>query len=88
MQSPQDWLRPARSPVSAPRPRYFPVETKETVEQTIRSPKELDVFSIQVSLAAPYPGTELYEQARLNGWFVKQDKSDLVLVVGVARRKT
>ena len=29
-------------------------------------------------LAAPYPGTELYEQARLNGWFVKKDKTDLV----------
>jgi len=31
-----------------------------------------------VSLAAPYPGTELYEQAKLNGWFVKKDKTDLV----------
>ena len=26
----------------------------------------------------PYPGTELYEQERLNGWFVKKDKTDLV----------
>ena len=26
------------------------------------------MFSIQVSLAAPYPGTELYEQALANGW--------------------
>ena len=33
----------------------LPVETKETVEQTIRFAQELDVFSIQVSLAAPYP---------------------------------
>jgi hypothetical protein len=33
--------------------------------------KELDVFSIQVSLAAPYPGTELYKQATENGWFSK-----------------
>ena len=54
------------------------METKETVEQTIRFAQELDVFSIQVSLVAPYPGTELYEQARLNGWFVKKDKTDLV----------
>jgi hypothetical protein len=29
-------------------------------------------------IAAPYPGTELYEQARLNGWFTKKDKGDLV----------
>ncbi len=56
----------------------LPVETPETVENTIRFAQELDVFSIQVSLAAPYPGTELYEQARLNSWFVKQDKADLV----------
>ena len=33
---------------------------------------------MQVSLAAPYPGTELYEQARLNGWFAKKDKAALV----------
>lgn len=56
----------------------LPVETKETIEQTINFAKELDVFSLQVSLAAPYPGTELYEQARLNGWFVKKDKTDLI----------
>ena len=56
----------------------LPVETKETIENTIRFAQELDVFSIQVSLAAPYPGTELFEQARLNGWFVKKDKTDLV----------
>ncbi|HEY9508468.1 MAG TPA: hopanoid biosynthesis associated radical SAM protein HpnJ [Verrucomicrobiae bacterium] len=56
----------------------LPVETKETIEQTIRFAQELDVFSLQVSLAAPYPGTELYEQAKLNGWFTKKDKTDLV----------
>jgi hopanoid biosynthesis associated radical SAM protein HpnJ len=56
----------------------LPVETTETIEQTIRFAQELDVFSLQVSLAAPYPGTELYEQAKLNGWFVKKDKTDLV----------
>ena len=36
------------------------------------------MFSLQVSLAAPYPGTELYEQARLNGWFAKKDKAALI----------
>jgi hopanoid biosynthesis associated radical SAM protein HpnJ len=56
----------------------LPVETKETIEQTINFAKELDVFSMQVSLAAPYPGTELFEQAKMNGWFVKKDKTDLV----------
>ena len=56
----------------------LPVETRETIEETIRFAEELDVFSIQVSLAAPYPGTELYEQARLNGWFAGRDKTDIL----------
>jgi len=56
----------------------LPVESKETIEESIRFAQELDVFSLQVSLAAPYPGTELYEMARQNGWFVKKDKTDLV----------
>ena len=56
----------------------LPVETKESIEQTINFAKELDVFSLQVSLAAPYPGTELYEMARQNGWFVKKDKTDIL----------
>ncbi|MEI6357401.1 MAG: hopanoid biosynthesis associated radical SAM protein HpnJ, partial [Verrucomicrobiota bacterium] len=54
----------------------LPIETKETIEQTINFAQELDVFSLQVSLAAPYPGTELYEMAKQNGWFVKKDKTD------------
>ncbi|MBM3879029.1 MAG: hopanoid biosynthesis associated radical SAM protein HpnJ [Verrucomicrobia bacterium] len=61
----------------------LPVETRETIEQTIRFAQELDVFSIQVSLAAPYPGTELYEMARQNGWFAKQDKTDILLGDGL-----
>jgi radical SAM superfamily enzyme YgiQ (UPF0313 family) len=56
----------------------LPVETRESIENTIRFAKELDLFSLQVSLAAPYPGTELFEMARQNGWFVKRDKTDLV----------
>jgi len=30
---------------------------------------ELDVDTIQVSLAAPYPGTELYRQAMTQKWY-------------------
>jgi hopanoid biosynthesis associated radical SAM protein HpnJ len=56
----------------------LPIETRQTIENTINFAKELDVFSLQVSLAAPYPGTELYEMAKQNGWFVKKDKTDLV----------
>jgi hopanoid biosynthesis associated radical SAM protein HpnJ len=54
----------------------LPGETPETIRQTIEFAKSLDVFSIQVSLAAPYPGTELYRQALENGWFHRGD--DLV----------
>ena len=56
----------------------LPVETPQTIQNTIDFAKDLDVFSLQVSLAAPYPGTELYEMARQNSWFVKKDKTDLV----------
>ncbi|MFM2295741.1 MAG: hopanoid biosynthesis associated radical protein HpnJ [Verrucomicrobiota bacterium] len=57
----------------------LPVETQQTIQNTMNFAQELDVFSIQVSLAAPYPGTELYEQAKLNGWFSQcKDKSDIL----------
>lgn len=56
----------------------LPVETRQSIENTIAFAKELDVFSLQVSLAAPYPGTELFETARQNGWFAKRDKTDIV----------
>jgi radical SAM superfamily enzyme YgiQ (UPF0313 family) len=46
----------------------LPGETRETIEETIRFACELDPHTIQVSLAAPYPGTALYEEARRNGW--------------------
>ena len=46
----------------------LPGETRETMRQTIAYARELDPDSIQVSLAAPYPGTELYAQALANGW--------------------
>lgn len=57
----------------------LPVETPQTIQNTMDFAKELDVFSIQVSLAAPYPGTELYEMARQNGWFTSKNKTDLVV---------
>jgi hopanoid biosynthesis associated radical SAM protein HpnJ len=47
----------------------LPGETHATVRETIEFAKEIDPFSLQVSLAAPYPGTELYRQAKENGWF-------------------
>ncbi len=46
----------------------LPGETRETIEETIRFAAEINPHTIQVSLAAPYPGTELYRQAVGEGW--------------------
>ncbi len=58
----------------------LPGETRETIKQTIAFAKEIDPDTLQVSIASPYPGTELYQQALDNGWFVT---SDLVSQCGV-----
>lgn len=47
----------------------LPNETPETVEETIRFACEVNPHTIQVSIAAPYPGTQLYQQAEAQGWF-------------------
>ncbi len=47
----------------------LPGETLETIEETIQYAKDIDPHTIQVSLAAPYPGTFLFKQATENGWF-------------------
>lgn len=46
----------------------LPGETRETIRETIRFAKQLDVETIQVSLAHAYPGTELYDFAAKNGF--------------------
>ena len=46
----------------------LPGETKETIQETIRFATEINPHTMQVSLAAPYPGTFLYNQAVENGW--------------------
>jgi hopanoid biosynthesis associated radical SAM protein HpnJ len=52
----------------------LPGETKETIEETIRFAKEINPHTIQVSLAAPYPGTFLHNQARENNWLHHEDE--------------
>src|SRR5258705_2781847 len=46
----------------------LPGETRETIEATIGFALEIDPDTIQVSLAAPYPGTALYREAQERGW--------------------
>ena len=54
----------------------LPGETRETIERTIAFAKQVDPYSLQVSLAAPYPGTELYGQAIREGWLKPQAVRD------------
>jgi hopanoid biosynthesis associated radical SAM protein HpnJ len=61
----------------------LPGETQETIEKTIRFAKEINPHTIQVSLAAPYPGTTLYKQAVENGWLQTSRVINLVNEKGV-----
>jgi hopanoid biosynthesis associated radical SAM protein HpnJ len=57
----------------------LPGETKETIQETIAFAREVNPHTLQVSVAAPYPGTELYRQAKENGW-LPPDADDVSLV--------
>jgi hopanoid biosynthesis associated radical SAM protein HpnJ len=61
----------------------LPGETRETIERTIAFAKDINPHTIQVSLAAPYPGTTLYKQAVDNGWLKENDALNLVNDKGV-----
>ncbi len=61
----------------------LPGETRETIEETIRFAKDINPHTIQVSLAAPYPGTFLYKQAIENGWLQEENSKHLVNDRGV-----
>jgi hopanoid biosynthesis associated radical SAM protein HpnJ len=60
----------------------LPGESRETIEETIRFATEINPHTIQVSLAAPYPGTELYRDAVEHGW-LDADHAELVDANGV-----
>ncbi|MCW3478603.1 hopanoid biosynthesis associated radical SAM protein HpnJ [Neisseriaceae bacterium JH1-16] len=61
----------------------LPGETRDTIEKTIEYAKEINPHTIQVSLAAPYPGTTLYRQAVDNGWLEENKVINLVNDSGV-----
>jgi hopanoid biosynthesis associated radical SAM protein HpnJ len=60
----------------------LPGETPETMRETLRFACEIEPDTIQVSLAAPYPGTELYRQAQERGW-LRVEQGNLVDARGV-----
>jgi hopanoid biosynthesis associated radical SAM protein HpnJ len=60
----------------------LPGESRETIEETIRFATEINPHTVQVSLAAPYPGTFLFDQAMKNGW-LDEANAELVNEDGV-----
>ena len=55
----------------------LPGDSQETIKETIEFAKEVNPHTLQVSLAAPYPGTFLYERALDEGW-LNDANADLV----------
>jgi hopanoid biosynthesis associated radical SAM protein HpnJ len=61
----------------------LPGETRQTIQKTIDFAQQINPHTIQVSLAAPYPGTTLYRQGIENGWLAANDAVNLVNEHGV-----
>ena len=61
----------------------LPGETPETIRETVRYACEIEPETIQVSIAAPYPGTYLYRQAQEQGWLHVEKTDDLVDTHGI-----
>jgi hopanoid biosynthesis associated radical SAM protein HpnJ len=61
----------------------LPGETMQTIRETIQFAIDINPHTIQVSLAAPYPGTELYRQAVENAWLAKNESLNLVNSQGI-----
>ena len=45
-----------------------PIETKETIRDTIRKAKKLKVDQLMINIVSPFPGTQFYQMALDNGW--------------------
>jgi hopanoid biosynthesis associated radical SAM protein HpnJ len=61
----------------------LPGETAHTIQKTIDFAQQINPHTIQVSLAAPYPGTELYRQAVENRWLPAEPDFNMVNDQGV-----
>jgi anaerobic magnesium-protoporphyrin IX monomethyl ester cyclase len=57
----------------------LPADTEETMEETIRFALELDPDLANFMIAAPYPGTELWEIARRDGRLFSMDWRDYAI---------
>ena len=45
-----------------------PLETKQTLKDTLRRARKLKVDQIMFNIVSPFPGTEFYRLAKENGW--------------------
>lgn len=54
----------------------LPGETPQTIKESIRFAGSLDLDTIQVSLATPYPGTQFYEICQENHYFTPMGMLD------------
>ena len=50
-----------------------PLETEETIQQNMRYIRELDIDQVMFSITNPFPGTEFYDLAQENKWFIEED---------------
>ncbi|MBU0898227.1 MAG: B12-binding domain-containing radical SAM protein [Nanoarchaeota archaeon] len=53
----------------------YPGETKETMDETIKLVIELDPDFASFNICTPFPGTDLYEICKKNGWIITHDFS-------------
>jgi radical SAM superfamily enzyme YgiQ (UPF0313 family) len=54
----------------------LPGETRDSIRNSIDFAKRLDVQTIQVSIAHPYPGTEFYDYAKQNNLITIDSMTD------------
>ena len=45
-----------------------PLETEQTIKETIRKAKKLQVDQLMINIVSPFPGTQFYKMAMENGW--------------------
>lgn len=45
-----------------------PLETRETLKDTLKKAKALKVDQVMFNIVSPFPGTEFYKMAKENGW--------------------
>lgn len=54
----------------------IPGETEEEVRQTIDMAKNLDVTTIEINIATPWPGTYFYSESKEKGWLIESEEMD------------